>query len=363
MRSAPAPGPGRRARARRTPGRSCPMISGILDQIDQRLAELVLGAGGQDARAAPRPALFPSDIGQRVPCACAHAPVHLRADGASLGARARRTAAICCARRPSRQTAGSPSTWSCSRRRGRAPRHARQAHAHAPCQTRSQDQLRCRSRARRWWIPVALSSRPRQHAWLKQLDPEREAQQPRMCSTACCSRIASPARAPHIHEISPPRRWSCAPASARASTSPTGFGVSARELCSRAERAGKRASVLRPQERLALLLSARGSRAAVRGVRAACAAGPRQGSVALAAIELDRAYAAACASCRTSAPGPASERIEELQRAERRRGRRAPTRRFRLAREPEERVVRHALERLEAALRARTATGFGSSSS
>ncbi len=108
------------------------------------------------------------------------------------------------------------------------------------------------------------------------------------------------------------------------------------------------------------------------------------GRLALAAIELDRAYAAALVELGAERRTDLRERIEELAelkseveaaahaalpkaamtpdatraqpvapdpRAQARHASGAP-------RMPEEQVVRHALERLEAALRARTAAGF-----
>jgi hypothetical protein len=77
-----------------------------------------------------------------------------------------------------------------------------------------------------------------------------------------------------------------------------------------------------------------------------------------AAIELDRAYAAAPEELRAENRQDLAIRISELEQL-----RAGVAEQARLAlpgagEEPDEDVVRHALERLEAALRARTATGF-----
>jgi hypothetical protein len=72
----------------------------------------------------------------------------------------------------------------------------------------------------------------------------------------------------------------------------------------------------------------------------------------LAAIELDRAYVTALKELPREQRADLQERIEELGELS------AGVARNALAEQPDEQTVRHALERLEAALRARTAVGF-----
>jgi hypothetical protein len=120
-------------------------------------------------------------------------------------------------------------------------------------------------------------------------------------------------------------------------------------------RAGKRASALRPQERLALLLSGRGSVLLCEEFTLRARLDLDQGRLALAAIELDRAYAAALRELPNEPRPDLQARIGELRELS------AGVATSANAEGPDETVVRHALERLEATLRARTATGFGSS--
>ncbi len=102
------------ARVERPADRACDQR--VLDQVDERPADLVLGAGGQ-ALAQPRSRLV--SIGHRPKSTVRVCP---RACSPSCrwsfpGSWARPTAAICCASRQD-LTATSPSTWSCSRRSG-----------------------------------------------------------------------------------------------------------------------------------------------------------------------------------------------------------------------------------------------------
>ena len=143
-----------------------------------------------------------------------------------------------------------------------------------------------------------------------------------------------------------------------------GLWTSARELVLSRKRAGRRAMALRPQERLAVLLSGRGEALICEELTLRARLDLDQGREALAAIDLERAYAAALVEL----PGEKREdlraRIEEL--SELRPGVEmaaqaaiSPDGRPEDVDEP---VVRHGLARLEAALRARTATGFSKAS-
>ena len=76
------------------------------------------------------------------------------------------------------------------------------------------------------------------------------------------------------------------------------------------------------------------------------------GRLALSAIELDRAYVTASRELPREERPDLQARIEELQGLSAGIADAASTDR------PEEQVVRHGIERLEAALRARTAVGF-----
>ena len=88
------------------------------------------------------------------------------------------------------------------------------------------------------------------------------------------------------------------------------------------------------------------------------------GRLALAAIELERAYAAALGELPTEGRADLRERIEELEALSEgtERAAHAATRVGDDVEAIDEQMVRHGLERLEATLRARTASGFIQSS-
>ena len=161
--------------------------------------------------------------------------------------------------------------------------------------------------------------------------------------------------APHIHEISPTQALVVRAGFGEGEQVADGLWSDARELVLSRRRAGKRASVLRPQERLALLLSGRGEALVCEELALRARLDLDHGRLALGAIELDRAYAAALRELANEQRPDMQTRIGELRELSAGVATSASTE------GPEEPVVRHALERLEAALRARTATGFGSS--
>lgn len=202
---------------------------------------------------------------------------------------------------------------------------------------------------------VPLSLETQASAWLKQLDPEREAHEAAgvLNRVLYAHRIAG--AAPHIHEISPAQALVIRAGFGEGEQVADGLWSDARELVLSSRRTGKRASVLRPQERLALLLSGRGSVLLCEEFTLRARLDLDQGRLALAAIELDRAYAAALRELPNEPRPDMQARIGELRELSDGVATSAN------AEGPDETVVRHALERLEAALRARTATGFGSS--
>jgi hypothetical protein len=203
--------------------------------------------------------------------------------------------------------------------------------------------------------PVALSLENQATAWLKQLDPEREARTAAMVLNRVLYAHRIAGAAPHIHEISPAQALVVRAGFGEGEQVADGLWSDARELVLSRRRAGKRASVLRPQERLALLLSGRGDVLLCEELALRARLDLDQGRLALAAIELDRAYVAALREL------PKEWRIDLQARIEELRGLSAGVAASAQAPTPEEKVLRHGLERLEAILRARTASGFGSS--
>jgi hypothetical protein len=239
--------------------------------------------------------------------------------------------------------------------------------------------------------PVPLSLDTQARKWLEQLDPEREAH----AAASVLNRVLWAHRiagaAAHIHEVSPTQALVVRAGYGEGEQVADGLWTDARELILSHRRAGRRASVLRPQERLAVLLSSRGSALLCEELVLRARLDLDAGRLALAAIELERAYAAALIELPAEERGDLRERIEELAElrseveqaaqvalpiaapaadaqdtgagsgAERELYVAAPhdSRPRASARaKVDEQVVRHALERLEAALRARTALGF-----
>lgn len=203
--------------------------------------------------------------------------------------------------------------------------------------------------------PVPLSLDTQASTWLKQLDPEREAQ----AAASVLNRMLFAHRiagaAPHIHEVFPSQALIVRAGFGEGEQVADGLWTDARELLLSRRRAGKRASVLRPQERLALLLSGRGNVLLCEELTLRARLDLDQGRFALAAIELDRAYVMALRELPQEKRADLQPRIDELRELS------AGVAASVHAESPQEKVVRHALERLEAALRARTATGFASS--
>jgi hypothetical protein len=153
----------------------------------------------------------------------------------------------------------------------------------------------------------------------------------------------------------------------------------------RRKRIGDRAAALRPQERLAVLLGGRGAALLCEELALRARADLDQGRIAHAALELQGAYAAALAELPQEAREDLAIRIDELRKLRDGVDQQARATLARLTgdgrdgdargdarsepdsgsvRAPDvqsgvdEDVVAHALGRLEATLRARTATGF-----
>ena len=238
--------------------------------------------------------------------------------------------------------------------------------------------------------PVALSAESQAQAWLRELDPEREAQAAIdvLNRVLFAHRIAGAAA--HIHEVSPTQALVVRAGFGEGEHVADGLWTNARELLLSDKRSHRRATVLRPQERLAALLSGRGEELLCEELVLRARVDLDGGRVALAAIELERAYATALAELGKETREDLRERIEELRELQPGVAQAADTvlpaatlamappdgqtrplspttpASAAVAQElphasasaPDAQTVRHALERLEAALRARTARGF-----
>ncbi len=206
--------------------------------------------------------------------------------------------------------------------------------------------------------PVSLSSVDQARAWLRELDPEREAQS----AAAALNRLLFAQRiataAPYLHEVSPRDALAIRAGYGAGEQVASGVWSDARELLlSRSKRASRRAAVLRPQERLARLLSGRERELLCEELTLRARADLDAGREGLAAIELERAYAAALVELPGHEREDLAPRVQELARLDPGVGAAAAAA---LAgeRELDVELLLQALERLEAALRARTAPGF-----
>jgi hypothetical protein len=215
--------------------------------------------------------------------------------------------------------------------------------------------------------PVPLSVDTQARTWLTHIDPEHEAHAAArvLNRVLWAHRIAGAAA--HVHEVSPAQALVLRAGYGEGEQVADGLWTDARELRLSRGRAGRRASVLRPQERLAVLLSGRGSALLCEELVLRARLDLDAGRLALAAIELDRAYVAALAELPAEERTDLQERIEELHELRAEVAECAhtvlpnatqPSPRAEPRAEPDEQIVRHGLERLEAALRARTALGF-----
>ncbi len=243
--------------------------------------------------------------------------------------------------------------------------------------------------------PIPLSTDSQARAWLSQLDPERET----LTATRVVNRVLFAHRiaaaTPHVHEVSPTQALVVRAGYGEGEQVADGLWRDARELLLSPRLSRRRASVLRPQERLAVLLSGRGRVLLCEELTLRARLDLDAGRLALAAIELERAYAAALGELPAEGRSDLRERIGELEGlldgVERNArvalpeappasnaatdptactdtaapggaacaGARAHAHEHPYV-EPDRPTVTHALERLEAALRARTASGFSS---
>jgi hypothetical protein len=201
--------------------------------------------------------------------------------------------------------------------------------------------------------PVSLSSEAQAAAWLRELDPELEAHRAAetLNRVLFAQRIA--AGAPHLHEVE----------LGQALVIRAGFGAGeqvaegdwhdARELVLARHRRQRRSAMLRPQGRLAQLLAGRERELLCEELALRVRADLDAGRLALAAIGLERAYAAALIELAGEGREEMGERVRELARLS------VAVEEDAIAAlggatELDSAHVEHALGRLQAALRARS---------
>jgi hypothetical protein len=213
--------------------------------------------------------------------------------------------------------------------------------------------------------PVSVSAERQAQAWLKELDAERETR----AATAVLNRVLYAHRIatadPHTHEVAPAQALVIRAGWGEGEQLADGRWGHALELpWAPTKRAQRRAAALRPQERLAELLGARTRELLCEELALRARLDLDQGRLAHAAIELDAALTAALGELDAEANPALAPRLDELRAL--RPGVSAVARAASPGAgkppepdgEPDEDSVRHALERLEATLRARTASGL-----
>lgn len=203
----------------------------------------------------------------------------------------------------------------------------------------------------------ALADEPRAQAWLAGLDAERAAAGALSVLNRMlfAQRIAS--ADPWMHEVATEQALILRAGWGEGDQVAEGRWREARELVL-GQRRMRRTAALRPQERLAVLLSGRGRALVAEELALRARLDVDQGRLRHAALELGGAYATGVGELEAEGRADLAERVAELQRlapgvqaAARSAGAGGPP-------GPDAAVVDHALARLEAALRARTASGF-----
>ncbi len=210
--------------------------------------------------------------------------------------------------------------------------------------------------------PISVSAERQAKAWLGELDGEREIN----TAIGALNRVLHfhrlAAANPHVHEVSPEQALVIRAGWGEGEQVADGVWMHAVELPwrgrggARRKRIGDRAAALRPQERLAVLLGGRGAALVCEELALRARADLEQHRVAHAAIELQGAYAAALNELPKERREDLAIRIDELRKLQP--GIDAQAQAVLSSGPLDEETVRHALGRLEAALRARTATGF-----
>ncbi len=210
--------------------------------------------------------------------------------------------------------------------------------------------------------PVSLSAELQARSWLEDLDRDRDVR----AAVEVVNRVLHSQRIaaadPYVHEVSPAQALVIRAGWGEGEQVADGRWLHARELPWASGgprwRRGGRSAALRPQERLAVLLGGRGRSLICEELALRARLDLEQGRPAHAALELAQAYAAALSELRAEGRQDLAIRVAELEQL-----RHGVIEQAQAALEqqqggPDEEIVAHALERLEATLRARTATGF-----
>ena len=210
--------------------------------------------------------------------------------------------------------------------------------------------------------PVSLSAELQARSWLEDLDRERDVR----AAVEVVNRVLHSQRIaaadPYVHEVSPAQALVIRAGWGEGEQVADGRWLHARELPwapdGGSRRRGGRSAALRPQERLAVLLGGRGAGLICEELTLRARLDLEQGRPAHAALELAQAYAAALSELRAEGRQDLAIRVAELEQLRHGVIEQAQAALAQDASGPDEEIVAHALERLEATLRARTAAGF-----
>ncbi len=208
--------------------------------------------------------------------------------------------------------------------------------------------------------PVSVSVEGQARAWLGGIDAGREAG----AAAGALNRMLAAQRIatadPYVREVSPAHALVIRAGWGEGEQVAYGRWLHARELRLSDRRARGRAGVLRPQERLAAFLAARQRPLLCEELALRARLDLEERRLALAAIELERAYAAALVELSAEERPELDERLSELAQLNPAVVQAASAALSGEAAELDADAAAHALGRLEAALRARAAAGFRS---
>jgi hypothetical protein len=215
--------------------------------------------------------------------------------------------------------------------------------------------------------PVSLSAENQARAWLGDLDGERDV----LATVATINRVLHSHRIasadPYVHEVSPAQALAIRAGWGEGEQVADGRWQHAHALTWKRDgrgagghlRGGRaRSRALRPQERLAELLGARDPALVCEELALRARSDLDHGRSRHAALELDRALAAARIELRAETRPDLAIRIAELEQLHAGVAEQAETALTQDVSGLDVETVTHALERLEAALRARSAAGF-----
>ena len=210
--------------------------------------------------------------------------------------------------------------------------------------------------------PVSLSAEVQARSWLDDLDRERDVRAAVQVVNRVLHSQRIAAADPYVHEVSPAQALVIRAGWGEGEQVADGLWLHARELPWQPDgggrRRGGRSAALRPQERLAVLLGGRGSSLICEELALRARLDVEHGRPAHAALELAQAYAAALSELRAENRPDLAIRVAELEQLRPGVIEQAQAALERDAGGADGEIVAHALERLEATLRARTAAGF-----